>query len=423
MADWRDFKAKMRTKRIDKGKGKKKDTAGAWNQDNDTLVVQRLSAEVSGKAQKYSRIGAREFVSYEYEEFMIENIRNACQKHFSVDETMTCDVVAGEQGPSCSSVKQIPDSKVVHVRFVERVAIGEPDEGIEVTRVDGPAVKSPPAKRRFSGVENGTQNRSQPTKSAPSPSKFVPRSLSVVEMLKLGKAITQSTTSVSIYSFDLQQMSWSRIPSTIDFSIQKEPFGTGGFREAYKATSNAKGFESTTWVIKKYLPKTVSDIQATGQTVEQHTKKVVQMHYLARNFAARLRQELQSGDNLVLFGETLRYNKLFLGKLDSDEYVTVEEFLEGSFVKPINNDGRICGDISNPVCNKAETLAHYSFERSNKQIMIVDIQGCEYFLFDPEIASKELKSDDELFSALVTWHTVLYTILLNTINAIGIANC
>lgn len=103
--------------------------------------------------------------------------------------------------------------------------------------------------------------------------------------------------------------------------------------------------------MKKYSPKTVSDIQVTGQTVEQHTKKVVQMHYLARNFAAQLRQELQSGDNLVLFGETLRYNKLFLGKLDSDEYdeYTVEEFLEGSFVKHVNNDGCICGDISNPV--------------------------------------------------------------------------
>ena len=55
--------------------------------------------------------------------------------------------------------------------------------------------------------------------------------------------------------------------------------------------------------------------------MEQHTKKVVQMHYLARNFAARLRQELQSGDNLALFGETLRYNKFFLGKLDANEYV------------------------------------------------------------------------------------------------------
>lgn len=129
--------------------------------------------------------------------------------------------------------------------------------------------------------------------------------------------------------------------------------------------------------------------------MEQHTKKVVQMHYLARNFAARLRQELQSSDNLMLFGETLRYNKIFLGKLDSDEYVTVEEFVEGSFVKHINNNGHICGDTSNPLCNKAECLAHYSFERSNKEVMIVDIQGCDYLLFDPEIASKELKSSDE----------------------------
>ena len=39
-------------------------------------------------------------------------------------------------------------------------------------------------------------------KTAPSPSKFVPRNLSLVEMLKLGKVITQSTTSVDLYSFD-----------------------------------------------------------------------------------------------------------------------------------------------------------------------------------------------------------------------------
>ena len=39
-------------------------------------------------------------------------------------------------------------------------------------------------------------------------------------------------------------------------------------------------------------------------------------------------------------------------------------------------------------CNKAECLAHYSFERSN-------IQGCDYFLFDPEIASRELKANEE----------------------------
>ena len=63
--------------------------------------------------------------------------------------------------------------------------------------------------------------------------------------------------------------------------------------------------------VKATMQESVSDIEATCPTVEQHTKKVVEMHYLARNFAARLRQELQRRDNFVLFGETLRYNKTF----------------------------------------------------------------------------------------------------------------
>ena len=86
-------------------------------------------------------------------------------------------------------------------------------------------------------------------------------------------------------------MSWSKTPSTFDFSMDKEPFGTGGFKQAFKGTSNDKEFQGT-WVIKKHLPKSISDIQATGQPIEQQTKKVVQMHYLARNFAALLSQEL-----------------------------------------------------------------------------------------------------------------------------------
>ena len=78
MVDWRKFKAKMKEKRVEKGTGKKKDTAVSWSQENDTLIIQQLSAEVSGKAQMYSRVGAREFVPYEYEELTIENIHKAC---------------------------------------------------------------------------------------------------------------------------------------------------------------------------------------------------------------------------------------------------------------------------------------------------------------------------------------------------------
>ena len=61
MPNWRDFKAKMKANRKDKGKGKKSNTA-----ENETLIVQRLSMEVSGKVQKYQRIGARVFVPYEF---------------------------------------------------------------------------------------------------------------------------------------------------------------------------------------------------------------------------------------------------------------------------------------------------------------------------------------------------------------------
>ena len=32
---------------------------------------------------------------------------------------LSCDVLAGEQGPSCHSMKHIPDLKVIHVRFIK----------------------------------------------------------------------------------------------------------------------------------------------------------------------------------------------------------------------------------------------------------------------------------------------------------------
>ena len=127
--DWRNFQKKMTEKRVT-GKEKKAKGKGAVALPDDTITVQRLSAEVTGKLQKYSRIGARVFVSYEFEEYTIENIKSACMKHFGIPEDgiLCCDVLAGEQGPSCFSVKQIPDFKVIHVRFIERSdGEGEPE--------------------------------------------------------------------------------------------------------------------------------------------------------------------------------------------------------------------------------------------------------------------------------------------------------
>ena len=44
---------------------KGKTDSGKSTKNLETIVVQRLSGEVSGKTEKYSRVGAREFMSFE----------------------------------------------------------------------------------------------------------------------------------------------------------------------------------------------------------------------------------------------------------------------------------------------------------------------------------------------------------------------
>ena len=174
--------------------------------------------------------------------------------------------------------------------------------------------------------------------------------------------------------------------------------GLGGFRKAFKASGSGE-LKGSTWVVKRYLEHAKKDIVELGQSLEEHTKKVVQMHYLARNFTAKLKEELVLQDNELLFGETFYYKKIFMGKI-GEEYVTTEEFVDGTFRKYVNNNGNVCdkGD-SSALFDKAECLAHFTYERSEKEVMLVDTQGCEYSLIDPEIASKELTIEIQMIDA------------------------
>ena len=110
---------------------------------------------------------------------------------------------------------------------------------------------------------------------------------------------------MTIQSFEMAELAWNPTPVKAAFLIDADPSDSGGFRQAFKATSGTKGFDGITWVVKKYLNKTKSDIDVMGQTVEQHTKKTVQMHNLARNFAARLEQEITTRGIVDKFGLTL----------------------------------------------------------------------------------------------------------------------
>ena len=184
-----------------------------------------------------------------------------------------------------------------------------------------------------------------------------------------------------------------------EFAIEKEPLGIGGFQKAFHASSTRTRFHHCKWVIKQYLQAAVDNIKAIKQTVEQHTKKVVQMHMLVKINTTKLQNESAKEDSLVLYGETLEYKKVFMGKMEGGEFVTIEEFIEGEFAKYINNNGEF--SISDcQILKKAESLAHFSYERSEKEFVILDMQGSGYHLFDPEIASRKLIEDEEVYFQL-----------------------
>ena len=62
MKSWGSFKNAMKAKRRQTGDGVGKKNIQGNVLEKKELVVQRLSSEVSGKAQKYTRVGPREFV-------------------------------------------------------------------------------------------------------------------------------------------------------------------------------------------------------------------------------------------------------------------------------------------------------------------------------------------------------------------------
>ena len=82
---WVKFQAQMKHKRV---QGKSIADAGSASiiHQRGELTVQRLSSEVSGKAQKFSRIGAREFVPFaEYEDLTLANINLNINKFLTWD--------------------------------------------------------------------------------------------------------------------------------------------------------------------------------------------------------------------------------------------------------------------------------------------------------------------------------------------------
>ena len=79
------------------------------------------------------------------------------------------------------------------------------------------------------------------------------------------------------------------------------------------------------------------------------------------------------------------YNNIYLG-MDEETPVFIEDFVPGKFTKHVNNNRRIFRS-GLEVSSKAEAFAHYTLDNFIGQLMVLDIQGVGYTLFDPEIVT------------------------------------
>ena len=258
MADaWRKLNQKIKEKRAKKGGQSSRKFQG------DQLTIQRLSSEVSGKAQKYARVGPREFVPIDTNEELTTNaIKRACKLHFAdlVGSNMECDILAGEQGPSCNTVDQIPNLKLIHVRFVgKRNSIPTPS-GIALHDIESHFIQSNQSVScdgvsRAKSVFTPRKRKLELPKStaSSSPVKY-PQSMSLSKMIKLGKLnVGKPTTVVNIYKFDVGSVVWSKVPTVVEFLEEKEPVGTGAFRNAFKATSKHSEFAGYKIFLNNYF--------------------------------------------------------------------------------------------------------------------------------------------------------------------------
>ena len=114
--------------------------------------------------------------------------------------------------------------------------------------------------------------------------------------------------------------------------MDAEKFSSDGFRDAFLGVTKDK----EKWLINKYHERAVNTITGTlNLTLEDHTRKQAQMHsvrHLTKVFSNKVPHK---------FGECFTFNRAYY-TVYQGQPATVKEFVEGTFRKYVNNNGKVC---------------------------------------------------------------------------------
>ena len=107
--------------------------------------------------------------------------------------------------------------KLIHVRFVKR------DEDEMYSEMKDAQAVQPRANRfrKINVAKSPAKSLSSvhvKPKASPVKSQCYPKSLSVLEMLKMGKVLNNKrTTVITLHSFNIELMAWNLVPTTVEF--------------------------------------------------------------------------------------------------------------------------------------------------------------------------------------------------------------
>jgi hypothetical protein len=76
-------------------------------------------------------------------------------------------------------------------------------------------------------------------------------------------------------------------------------------------------------------------------------------------------------------------------KATDDEFLSLEPFIEGNYVKYNNNRGYINEDDDDHFNAAAQAFSHFTYERSHGRFLVSDLQGVGHVLTDPAIHTRD----------------------------------
>ena len=75
---------------------------------------------------------------------------------------------------------------------------------------------------RYEVPQKRPASHPSPVKPSPATSKFYPKSLSIKDILRLGRVVDNKAKKILIYKFDFAHMEWSSVPLQAEFGIEEK---------------------------------------------------------------------------------------------------------------------------------------------------------------------------------------------------------